>query len=52
MGADQAIHPIHVCELTSLQQRTAAKGERTSEHLYIPITPGFPNSLFNAKDQV
>lgn len=49
MGADQAIHPIHVCELTSLQQRTAEKGERTSEHLYIPITFIY---LFNDKDQV
>ena len=37
---------------TSLPQRAAEIGERTSEHFYIIITQGFPNYLSNAKDQV
>jgi hypothetical protein len=37
---------------TSLLQRAAEMGERTSEQFYITITQGFPNYLFNVKDQV
>jgi hypothetical protein len=38
--------------VTSLFQRAAETGERTSEHFYITITQGFQNYLSNAKDQV